>query len=357
MRKIEIEPELETIINSFDRFVSDFFEWIIAQDPQDSDPKLEKKIREDDTPLGKVARRTLVNSLLISFVRCPERNLVYFLYLYYMKNYKNIMDGIPFLECKFSPETLELVEGTFKYFYEKLIERKTFQQYYIPNYNGPEKLKREIRKRFGFERVCPYCDFHSISHEDYSSIDHFLPKSRFPLLAIHSKNLVVSCAGCNDRIKLDRYNLPIAHPLYEDVTMSIRFSFDQSIDNIEIEYIGKNVMEVKSAIAFADLFKLKEVYTTILYRLKTDRKEIRNIVESKWMLVENSRRDFDLLKKLLDDEYNNFLIKNVKKRGYFSLTKLRIDFCNFLQEKGKEVDLEYLAEKLSIEIENEALLT
>ncbi|MHA4046026.1 hypothetical protein [Bacillus cereus] len=357
MRKIDIELDLETIMNSFDRFVSDFFEWIIAQNPQDSDAELEKKIREDNTALGRVARRTLVKSLLISFVRCSERNLVYFLYLYYIKKYKYIMDGLPYLESKFSPETLELVEGTFKYFYETLIEKKTFQQNYIPNYNGPEKLKREIRKKFGFEKVCPYCDFHSISHEDFSSIDHFLPKSRFPLLAIHSKNLVVSCAGCNDRIKLDRYDLPIVHPLYEDVTLYIRFSFNQSIDNIEIEYIGKNVMEVQSAIAFADLFKLKEVYTTVLYRLKADRKEIRDIVEFKWRYVEHSRKDFSMLKKLLDDEYNNFLIKNIKKRGYFGLTKLRIDFCNFLQEKGKEVDLEYLAQKLSIKIDNEVLLT
>ncbi|WP_142953028.1 HNH endonuclease [Bacillus cereus] len=351
-----MESELELIMNSFDTFVSDFFEWIIIQNPQDSDAELAKKINEDDTSLGKVARRSLVQRLLISFVRCPERNLIYFLYLYYIKNYKNIIDGIPFLESKFSSGTLGLIESTFKYFYETLIDLKTFQINYIPNYTGPKKLKREIRKQFGYEKVCPYCDFHSISHEDYSSIDHFLPKSKFPLLAIHSKNLVISCAGCNDRIKLDRYELPVIHPLYEDVTMSIKFNFNQSIDKIEIEYIGKNVLEIKSAIAFTNLFKLKEVYNTVLYRLRADRKEIRDAVESNWMKIENPRKDYNMLKKLLDDEYNSFLIKNIKKRGYFGLTKLRIDFCDFLQEKGKEVDLEYLAGKLSIKIDNEVLL-
>jgi hypothetical protein len=354
MRKVDLELELKIIMNSFDQFVFDFFEWVVSHDPLD--PNLEKRIQEEDSSFGKVARRTLVKSLLISFVRCPERNLVYFLYQYYTKNYKKIIDGIPFLEGKFSPETLKLVEDTFKYFYETLIDKKTFHKYYLPDYDGPDNLKRELRKRFGFERVCPYCDFHSISHEDFSSIDHFLPKSKFPLLSIYSRNLVVSCAGCNDRIKLDNYNLPIVHPLFEDVTMYIKFSFDQRINNIDIEYIGQNVLEVKSAAAFTDLFKLKEVYTTILYRLKADRKKIRNIVESKWLFVENSRRNFNLLKNLLEDEYTYFLDENVKKRGYFGLTKLRIDFCKFLQEKVKEVDLEYLAEKLSIEIEEEASL-
>ena len=355
MRKIDIETDLEAIMNSFDRFVCDFFEWVIAQNPQDLD--IEKRIQEEDSPLGRVARKTLVKRYLISFVKCPERTLVYFTYLNYIKNYKNMMDGIPFLEPRFSFETLELIENAFIYFYETLIEKKTFQQQYIPDYNGTGQLKREIRKRFGLERVCPYCDFHSISHEDFSSIDHFLPKSKFPLLSIHSKNLVVSCAGCNDRIKLDKYDLPIVHPLFDDVTQFIKFRFDQRIENIDIEYIGQYVIEIKSASAFSELFKLKEVYNTVLYRLKTDRKKIRNNVESKWLIVEKSRRDFDLLKRLLDDEYIIFLHENVIKRGYFGLTKLRIDFCEFLQDKGKEVDLAYLAEKLSIEIEEEVFVT
>lgn len=353
MRKVDTEPALEAIINSFDRFVYDFFEWVIAQDPQDSN--LEQRIHKENSPLGKVARRTSVKKILISFVRCPERNLVYFSYLNYIRNYKNMMDGIPFLKIKFSKETLELIENAFLYFYETLIEKKTFQQYYIPDYDGPDQLKREIRKRFGLERVCPYCDFHSISHEDYSSIDHFLPKSKFPLLSIHSKNLVVSCSGCNDRIKLDKYNLPIIHPLFDDVTQYIKFKFDQNIDNIDVEFIGQYAIEVKSAFAFFELFKLKDVYTTVLYRLKADRKKIRNNVESKWLMIEKSQRDFYLLKTILNDEYSIFKNENFKKRGYFGLTKLRIDFCEFLQDKGKDADLEYLAEKLSIEIGEQVL--
>ncbi|QDZ88634.1 hypothetical protein [Priestia megaterium] len=184
MRKLDVEIELQTIINSFDLFVSDFFNWVLSQDPED--PNLKDKIRKEDSSLGKVARRTSVKEFLISFVKCPDRNLIYFLYFYYIKNYQNIINGIPSLSSNFSKETKDLLENCFKYFYETLVDKKTFQQNYLPTYNGPQELKREIRKRFGKRKVCPYCDYHNISHEDYSSIDHFLPKSRFPFLSIFS---------------------------------------------------------------------------------------------------------------------------------------------------------------------------
>lgn len=41
-------------------------------------------------------------------------------------------------------------------------------------------------------RICPFCGFGQVT-----TLDHYLPKAKFPLLSIFPKNLVPSCADCN----------------------------------------------------------------------------------------------------------------------------------------------------------------
>lgn len=41
-------------------------------------------------------------------------------------------------------------------------------------------------------RICPFCGFGHVT-----TLDHYLPKAKFPLLSIFPKNLVPSCADCN----------------------------------------------------------------------------------------------------------------------------------------------------------------
>lgn len=41
-------------------------------------------------------------------------------------------------------------------------------------------------------RICPFCGFGQVT-----TLDHYLPKAKFPLLSIHPNNLVPSCADCN----------------------------------------------------------------------------------------------------------------------------------------------------------------
>ncbi|RBP25364.1 hypothetical protein DET55_114116 [Bacillus mycoides] len=72
------------------------------------------------------------------------------------------------------------------------------------------------RKFLTNERVCPYCDWYEIEIAGVS-IDHFLPKSKFPLFSIYPKNLVMSCPTCNDRIKRHYIKLSIFHPYYDEV--------------------------------------------------------------------------------------------------------------------------------------------
>lgn len=64
--------------------------------------------------------------------------------------------------------------------------------------------------------ICPYCN-----HRDVSTLDHFLPKSHFPILAVAPDNLIGVCSDCNKK-KGD--TIPAAltdtflHPYFENIS-------------------------------------------------------------------------------------------------------------------------------------------
>lgn len=67
--------------------------------------------------------------------------------------------------------------------------------------------------------ICPYCGQRTVD-----SLDHYLPKSLYPALAVTPINLVPACSACN-KTKLD-FQPPdakdlILHPYYDDVPKDI----------------------------------------------------------------------------------------------------------------------------------------
>lgn len=66
---------------------------------------------------------------------------------------------------------------------------------------------------------CPYCD-----HRDVSTLDHVLPKTLFPALAVTPNNLVGSCKDCN-KAKLTAAPTSasdsVLHPYYDDLSSAI----------------------------------------------------------------------------------------------------------------------------------------
>lgn len=63
---------------------------------------------------------------------------------------------------------------------------------------------------------CPYCD-----HRDVSTLDHVLPKTLFPSLAVTPSNLVGSCKDCNKaKLAVAPTNASdaILHPYFDDVS-------------------------------------------------------------------------------------------------------------------------------------------
>ena len=62
---------------------------------------------------------------------------------------------------------------------------------------------------------CPFCD-----HRNISTLDHLLPKGRYPIFAVAPDNLVGSCAECN-KLKLDiaptSARDTVLHPYFDEV--------------------------------------------------------------------------------------------------------------------------------------------
>jgi len=92
-------------------------------------------------------------------------------------------------------------------------------------------------ERNGTLNVCPACDGKKpdIGRKKHrlSDLDHFLPKSVYPLLALHPRNLVPICIECNQRIKGD------TDPLADNGAVSFSHSFHPyaapaAIDVIEV---------------------------------------------------------------------------------------------------------------------------
>lgn len=128
-------------------------------------------------------------------------------------------------------------------------------------------------------RICPYCQAHHVNyHVDASAttlpgryrirppLDHFLPQSRYPYLAVSLYNLIPSCAPCNSSIKSskDPLLLGLVNPHDTEQTISIQFTIAGSIP----KEFGGTVEDIKiglittgdPSIALADAFLLEERY-------------------------------------------------------------------------------------------------
>lgn len=104
-----------------------------------------------------------------------------------------------------------------KYFYENegILSKVGVKRIYLDD----EEFLSEYRESM-VGKLCPYCGECITVVE----IDHFLPKSKYPLLSIYSSNLVPSCVECNKE-KKEKLQLPISHPLKFNHLDHIKFTF------------------------------------------------------------------------------------------------------------------------------------
>lgn len=228
MWKVIKRREFLEIERGIQEFISDFFEWAINSDASKSIDELREQAIKKDSKIGRLAAATKVKEFIVLFAKCPQKKIIQTYYEKLITNYSEMVDGNIPIQPKLSQKSLLLIREIFDYFYDSILDSITFQKEYIPDYNGPAELKAYLRQKFGGNtKVCPYCDIQWIGHAAHSSVDHFFPKSYFPLLSIFISNLIISCTGCNDRIKKAKLLLPLFHPYFHQAADHFQFVFDK----------------------------------------------------------------------------------------------------------------------------------
>lgn len=138
-------------------------------------------------------------------------------------------------------------------------------------------------------RICPYCqanhvNFHvekvkgkrgAAAFSMRPPLDHYLPKSAYPYLAVSLSNLVPSCAQCNSGVKTanDPRGKGFAHPL-DSIAVKVRFSTKGTIrkslngsvqvDEVVITLKGEDALSSSHIVEF----RLQERYGWYRHEIK-----------------------------------------------------------------------------------------
>lgn len=103
-------------------------------------------------------------------------------------------------------------------------------------YDSPTAAFKRLRANLldGVVR-CPFCDI-----SEASTLDHYLPKEKFPEFAIFSRNLVPCCSPCNER-KGALTGRPVLHPYFDDaqveqcLALRVRFAAPDLVLTYDVE--------------------------------------------------------------------------------------------------------------------------
>lgn len=346
MYKVEWSEKIDRLIGPYHKFVTEILNFI------NEDPKFEVK---NETDLNVLVRKiqdlksdrdckysfldiATGTNLKIHICELKYENVdLLQKYTEFVTNYKR------FLSEEWSDTTSYSNELTtaFEYFYSELIHGKIFNEAF-----GNDNAIRELREELTLQSACPYCDMHAMEF-DSSSIDHFIPKSLYPLLAIYPKNLVVACSACNDRIKGKKIYLPIMHPYFDNLDDFFNFTYRN--DNIEIEFPEHVLSSDKNKILnFFKLFNLRERYNKYcknkLIKLKEEiqRRSVKQLRCFETVTIDNVK---SIIEEEIEYQYNNIF----KEKKIDSLTKLRLDYLKQLRRE----DLSNLSMYIANEITND----
>lgn len=120
--------------------------------------------------------------------------------------------------------------------------------YIMSSYTNNGRKYRPIILKATNTTICPYCDRAYISYyenaakEKYTGqLDHYYPKSKYPLFALSLFNLIPSCGACNGS-KSDEINSTL-YPYTEDVGDEMSFSALPDCDKETDEY-AQNLIDI-----------------------------------------------------------------------------------------------------------------
>lgn len=144
------------------------------------------------------------------------------------------------------------------YIYEQLFDNRD-----VWDALGAERMTRDrfhenFRRDNDYPSSCPYCDLDTINSRGNYVIEHFLPRVRFPLLAVHPNNLFTACNSCNLAVegKGTRIVDMVTTPYVDEIGNLVIFTFDHAAMKIAINHPS----ERQDVGGFLDLLQLRERY-------------------------------------------------------------------------------------------------
>ncbi len=263
------------------------------------------------------------------------------------KEYKDIIDEI-FLNCK------EIVGGdieTILTLYENL--RSRYPNYLIEindieSNASQKKFNTYISKIFNYDsikyrkflfdliekidvEICPYCNRNYVTvintrtRKKRPQLDHFFPKSLFPLLSVSIANLIPSCSYCN-QLKSDRF-FPLSDNIYpynegiEDISY-FNYKYGKSLKEINV-VLNKGIN--KKMDKNAEYLAIEELY-------KTHKNIVKDIIDKSKIYNKMYIEELNKIKnfrKITNEEIKNFLgYTKREKIKDISLAKFKNDIIN-----------------------------
>lgn len=158
-----------------------------------------------------------------------------------------------------------------------------------------EKLSLKIKNKVKYMlniNVCPYCNRNYISNfldssgenKSTASLDHFYPKSIFPLFSLSLYNFVPSCSTCNSLFKRNRID-KLLYPYESGFNENTKFTIDVNDSKDFLKY--HSGFSIKATIIInksnssdnelnnIEIFKLEPLYQNhVKYALDIKKKEI-----------------------------------------------------------------------------------
>lgn len=129
------------------------------------------------------------------------------------------------------------IKNIFKAIYKDFFYGKFFNLEQIWKLIDSDKYDKEGFNREKFHEnfknennlyICPYCDIDTTKNNGNNEIEHFLPKSEYPFLAMNANNLISSCVSCNKPYegKGTSVKMPIVSPFNLQMGDVIEFKND-----------------------------------------------------------------------------------------------------------------------------------
>ncbi|MDA1935454.1 hypothetical protein COM77_23305 [Bacillus cereus] len=161
--------------------------------------------------------------------------------------------------------------------------------------------------------ICPFCDISlTVSKHSYEW-EHFLPKSKFPLLSMNPYNLFPACKPCNNG-----KGTKVGSKVFSPATFQVGdwITFKLRVDGIEVQ----NTRGIKEVSNFLDLFKVnaryneKRVYNNLKRFIDTRSQSLRDVKMAKeiekYLTVEHKHTPMSLAKRSIVKSYLKYIKKS-----------------------------------------------